>query len=299
MTRANGILAVDKPEGLSSAAVVARVKYLSGGAKVGHAGTLDPFASGVLVCCLNRATKLARFLLQGNKHYLALLELGIETDTQDATGQVTERRPLPPLSRVQIDRACAPFRGQLLQQPPVFSALKHRGRPLYEWARKGRPVAKPPRPVTISRLTVTEVNLPHVSIEVHCSAGTYIRTLAADIGRTLGCGAHLKALRRTRSAGFDIDQSVTLAQLEAMAADREFDAVLVRPADALIKMPERVADQHLAAKIAHGKPLTRFDAGDWPHGFVKIVDRRRALLAVIDVDRQRARYQYCCVLNGC
>ena len=299
MTAASGILVIDKPEGLSSAAVVARIKRLSRAAKVGHAGTLDPFASGVLVCCLNRATKLARFLLQGAKHYEALLQLGVETDTQDATGRETARRPLPPLSEAQIDQACDPFRGDFLQRPPIYSALKHQGRPLYDWARKGQPVEKPPRPVTISKLAVVAVALPLVRIEVHSSAGTYIRTLAADIGHALKCGAHLKALRRTRSAGFGIDQSVTLAQIEAMADDRSLDAAMVRPADALKKMPERVANQALAAHIAHGRPLSPSDTHDWPDGFVKIVDRRRGLLAVIEVDRQRSRYQYCCVLNGC
>lgn len=299
MNPASGILIVDKPEGLSSAAVVARVKRLSGGAKVGHAGTLDPFASGVLVCCLNRATKLARFFLQGTKHYQALLQLGVDTDTQDASGRVTASRSVPPLSDTQIDRACNPFRGDFLQQPPLYSALKHQGRPLYDWARKGKPVAKPPRPATISKLTVTEVTLPRVRIEVHCSAGTYIRTLAADIGRALGCGAHLKALRRTRSAGFDIGRSVTLAQLETMADAQTLAAAIVRPADALKKMPERSADRALAAKISHGRPLSPSDASDWPDGFVKIVDRQRGLLAVIEVDRRLSRYQYCCVLNGC
>ncbi|MGD8740958.1 MAG: tRNA pseudouridine(55) synthase TruB, partial [Desulfobacterales bacterium] len=214
----NGIIVVDKPQNISSARVVAEVKRLLDARKVGHAGTLDPFAAGVLVCCINDATRLARFLLAGNKTYDATLKLGIETDTQDMTGTVTAVKPVKDWPEDAIKSAVKKFEGQIEQQPPVFSALKHKGTPLYRLARMGTPVQKPARKVHISKINILEVKLPLVHFEVACSAGTYIRTLCADIGQQLGCGGHLLALTRTESSGFKIQQALSLARLEKRVA---------------------------------------------------------------------------------
>ncbi len=200
----HGIFVIDKPENISSAAVVARLKKILGVRKAGHAGTLDPFATGVLVCCVNQATKLARFFLHSNKKYTAVLKLGVETDTQDLTGTVISRCEDINFDEKKIKSVFEKFKGAIEQVPPVYSALKHEGVPLYKLARQGKPVQKPPRPVFISCLNIIEINLPEISFEVSCSGGTYIRTLCADIGAELGCGGHLKELRRTESSGFPL-----------------------------------------------------------------------------------------------
>jgi tRNA pseudouridine55 synthase len=190
----NGIVVVDKPEGISSAGVVARIKGIFGVNKVGHTGTLDPFATGVLICCLNQATRLPGFSSKATKCTKRTLVLGTVTDTQDATGTVTGRHALDGISAQQVEETAARFVGDITQVPPVYSALKHQGTPLYKLARRGVPVEKPARPVRISRLEILEMNLPTVRLSVSCSSGTYIRTLCADIGQKLGCGGHLKTL---------------------------------------------------------------------------------------------------------
>ena len=210
----NGIIVIDKPKGLTSARVVSIVKKALNAKKVGHAGTLDPFAEGVLICCVNQATKLADFLLKGAKSYVAELKLGEETDTQDLTGTVVSSTAPGNYTTDSIDRVFKEFEGSIEQRPPVYSALKHKGTPLYKLARKGQPVQKPSRQVEIYRISILEIALPLIRFEVSCSAGTYIRSLAADVGTKLGCGAHLNALKRTASSGFTLDQAVALSELQ-------------------------------------------------------------------------------------
>jgi len=208
------ILLIDKPAGISSAKLVAIVKRRLNAKKVGHAGTLDPFATGLMICCINKGTKLAGTFLHGNKTYQATLRLGIETDTQDLTGQVISECECPEISEERIISAFKSFEGETEQVPPVYSALKHNGVPLYKLARQGTPVEKPARTIHIYQLQIDEISLPEIRFTVSCSGGTYIRTLASDIGKILGCGAHLIALRRIECGGFFIDQAVTLEQLE-------------------------------------------------------------------------------------
>ena len=217
----HGFVVIDKPENMSSARVVSHVKRMLGVKKVGHAGTLDPFATGVMICCINRATRLARFFLGGDKKYEALLHLGIETDTQDATGNRISERQVPDCSEAEIQDVFGSFTGPLDQIPPVYSALKHKGKPLYYYARKGIEITKDPREVDITTLERTDGcqtlfgEEADLSIRVVCSKGTYIRTLAADIGRSLGCGAHLVQLRRTRSGCFTVEESLTWDDLSS------------------------------------------------------------------------------------
>ncbi|MGW8301655.1 MAG: tRNA pseudouridine(55) synthase TruB [Desulfobacterales bacterium] len=299
----SGIIVIDKPQNITSARVVAEVKHLLNARKVGHAGTLDPFAAGVLVCCINDATRLARFLLAGNKKYDATLKLGIETDTQDMTGTVTAVKPVKDWPQDTIKSAVKKFEGQIEQQPPVFSALKHKGTPLYRLARKGTPVQKPARKVHISKINILEIKLPLVHFEVSCSAGTYIRTLCADIGQQLGCGGHLLALTRTESSGFKIQQAISLAQLEKRVVAGDRKRYLISMTDAIGDMPACIADPKLIEKIRHGKHLKKSDIeiiqssakSKKQDATIKIVDGDNILHAVLNYEKNRDKLSYACV----
>ncbi|RPJ76759.1 MAG: tRNA pseudouridine(55) synthase TruB [Desulfobacteraceae bacterium] len=299
----NGILVVNKPEGLSSAQTVARVKHLLQAARAGHAGTLDPFARGVLICCINQATRLARFLLHDAKAYEAVMTLGRETDTQDLTGRVVGEGDWTAVTNEQLTRCLRRFEGTLSQAPPVYSALKHEGVPLYALARRGVPVQKPARAVRIDWIRLREVALPRVRFEVRCSAGTYVRTLCADIGRALGCGAHMSELTRTESGGFRIEQALSLEALASMAREGRADAGLIPMARALNGRPEVVADLPLLEKIRHGRRLSweelSFDRGaPSAESFIKVVDARGELAAVLRAAPAERSLDYCCVFSA-
>jgi len=211
-----GVFLVDKPVDVTSFKVVSRLRRILNIKKIGHAGTLDPFATGLLIVCAGRpATGLISQFMEGEKEYLATLRLGIETETQDTEGTVILRSPIGEIASSQVEECLQKFRGRQMQVPPAYSALKHKGKPLYYYARKGIVVNKDPREVNISTLertdgdrTLNEIDA-NLCIRVICSKGTYIRTLAADIGKSLGCGAHLVQLRRTRSGCFTVDESLT------------------------------------------------------------------------------------------
>lgn len=300
----DGVLVVDKPAGISSAGMVARVKKLLGAKKVGHAGTLDPFATGVLVCCVNQGTRLARFFLHGEKKYEAVLELGIETDTQDLTGTVTSKSEDTDFDERTIREIFERFQGEIRQHPPVYSALKHEGTPLYKLARQGKAVQKPPRQVFISHLRIIDIKLSEIRFETVCSGGTYIRTLAADIGAALGCGAHLKSLRRLESSGFSIMEAIHQTELE----ERKQNLEIISMAHALRGMPRYVADELLGRKIKHGTPLTGKDISLKTDSevsealpeevFVKVTDAENNLLAVLTPAGESGKYKYCCVFHG-
>lgn len=302
----SGIIVVDKPPNISSAKVVAEVKRLLNAKKVGHTGTLDPFAEGVLVCCINDATRLARFLLAGNKTYDATLKLGIETDTQDSTGTVTASKAVIGFTEQRLRSTVQKFIGPIEQQPPIFSALKHKGTPLYKLARQGRPVQKPARQVHISKIKILEIKLPLVHLNVSCSAGTYIRTLCADIGKQLGCGGHLLALKRTESSGFKIQQAISLSQLEKRALTDKYNGCLISMTDALADMPACRANQNLKKKIRHGQPIrkTDIDFGRLSENFMeqdthlKIVGADNVLLAVLKYKISQDKFDYACVFQN-
>ena len=298
----NGILLVDKPAGITSAKVVARIKKIFGARKVGHTGTLDPFATGILVCCINRATKLARFLLHGNKKYEAVLHLGIETDTQDSTGIVTSTCDNVLFSEIKIRSVFNQFEGSIEQIPPVYSALKWKGTPLYKLARSGKPVQKPARRITIFNIEILGINLPLIHFSISCSAGTYIRTLCSDIGKLLGCGGHLKELRRIQSGGFSITEAVKLSEIENFALSEKISDRITSMSNALQDMPEHIADKRLAEKIMHGNIITKKDLRpvhtDTSENFIKIVDINNDLIAVLKHTKESDRYGYCCVFNN-
>ena len=227
----HGIILLDKPAGPSSFRMVQLVRRALGIKKVGHAGTLDPFASGLLIICVGRAaTRLVERLMAGDKEYLATLQLGVSTDTHDLEGRVLAEQPLTPDHFARLEQSLASLRGELQQVPPPFSAVKHRGKPLYAYARKGEMISKPPRRVVIEELAVLELDRAagRLVLRIRCSKGTYIRSLAHDLGAALGCGAHLVALRRLASGPFRVEEAIDGSTL----FDRE-EAVRLLPAACL------------------------------------------------------------------
>ena len=257
----HGVLLLDKPVGLSSNAALQKAKRLYRAEKAGHTGTLDPLASGLLPLCFGAATKFAQVSLDADKSYTATLRLGCTTSTGDAEGEVLRHRPVE-VDRAAIDAACAALVGEIEQLPPMHSALKQHGRALYDYARAGIAVERSPRRVVIHRLSVLDTQPDRLVIDVVCSKGTYVRTLAEDLGERLGCGAHLAALRRTASGPLHIDQAVTLERLEALTeAERD---VLLLPADALIAdWPAWRLSADEAARFLTGL-RRRIDAPDAP-----------------------------------
>jgi tRNA pseudouridine55 synthase len=213
LTPFDGALLVDKPPKLTSHDVVDRIRRHFGFKKVGHCGTLDPAATGLLIIVLERATKLQANLMSEDKTYEGVMKLGVTTDSQDADGTVVAEKPVPAFTEADIESALAKFRGDIQQVPPMVSAIKHEGTPLYKLARKGKTIEREPRLVHIYDLRLLRLDLPRVQFRVSCTKGTYVRTLCHDIGETLGCGAHLAELRRTRSGKFDVKDARPLAEL--------------------------------------------------------------------------------------
>ncbi|NOS36161.1 MAG: tRNA pseudouridine(55) synthase TruB [Deltaproteobacteria bacterium] len=205
-----GVLVIDKPGGMTSHDVVMRVRRILGVKKVGHTGTLDPMATGLLPLCIGGATKIARFLEGGEKEYRATIKFGVETDTYDAEGKVVAESDTSGVSEEMVVEALAQFKGKIQQIPPMYSAVKIGGTPLYKLARKGITVEREPKEVEISAIDVEEFTMPLLTMKITCSKGTYIRTLCHDLGSVVGCGAHLVALRRTRSGYYSIQNAITL-----------------------------------------------------------------------------------------
>ncbi len=249
----SGILNINKASGMTSHDVVAYVRKVIGQRKVGHAGTLDPTATGVLLLCLGQATRVSEYLMASDKEYRALIRLGITTDTYDAEGQITGQAKTDSITRVQVERELGRLTGSLEQIPPMYSAIKHKGTPLYRLARRGQTVARKPRKVEIKDMELLEWAPPELDIQVHCSKGTYIRSLAHDLGQHLGCGAHLVGLTRTASGRFRIEQAITLEELEQAFAQGE-GAALLHPLDvALEAFPAVTVDQTTERKIIFGQ----------------------------------------------
>jgi tRNA pseudouridine55 synthase len=247
----NGILLIDKLQGMTSHDVVRRVRRLLRTRRVGHTGTLDPLATGVLPVAVGEATRIVQFLMEGDKTYRAVLKLGETTTTQDAEGEVLERHPVAGITAETVIAAARSFEGVIRQLPPMYSALKKDGVPLYRLARQGIEVERESREVRIDRLQILDVDLPLITLEVDCSKGTYVRTLCHDLGIALGTGAHLVALRRTRSGSFTEADCVTLEQLEA---DGTVAPPLLSVDEALRGMPALEVDAEATRRLADGIP---------------------------------------------
>ena len=249
----HGVLLLDKQVGVSSNDALIKAKWLLNALKAGHTGTLDPFATGLLPLCFGEATKFAQDLLEADKTYETVVHLGITTTTGDTEGEVIETRDVN-VTRAQIDAVLAQFRGDIAQVPPMYSALKRDGKPLYEYARAGITLEREARPVTIHLLEFIDFQAPYLTLRVRCSKGTYIRVLGEDIGAALGCGAHLYALRRIQVGDLTIAAAITLEQLAALDADARIAALA--PVDALLtSFPALQLSEELARRFLHGQRL--------------------------------------------
>ncbi len=258
-----GLLNVNKPPGPTSHDIVAAVRRGTGERRVGHAGTLDPQAEGVLVLALGQATRLVEYLTASSKEYLAQITLGITTDTCDASGTVLTRKPLPAgLDRARVLAALERFRGEIDQVPPIYSAIKINGRSAHYRARAGEDIRLESRRVLIEHLVLQDFNPPHLQVAVRCSPGTYIRSLARDLGETLGCGAHLSALRRTASGGFRLEDATDWGRLTAAFLDGSWRGCLL-PADlALDGTPKVLLDEVGSKRVLNGQSVSMAEAHD-------------------------------------
>lgn len=255
----SGILLMDKPAGCTSFDVVRRVKKVLRVRKIGHLGTLDPFATGLLPLCIGEATKLAPFLMPEPKTYRGTVKLGEDTDTQDLTGRVTARSEKLP-DADEVPKAAARFVGEIEQTPPMFSAVHYQGQRAYKLARRGEKVDLPPRKVTIYRLEVEAVALPEVTITVTCSQGTYIRTLAADLGGALNCGGHLTALRRLTVGAFRVEEALPLAALENLSLE-EIAGRIIPLRDCLPGLRPVPVEPEEAQRLRQGQPVPLSENG--------------------------------------
>ncbi|MCS6845384.1 MAG: tRNA pseudouridine(55) synthase TruB [Caldilineales bacterium] len=279
---AMGLLNIDKPKDWTSHDVVARVRRLTGVRQVGHTGTLDPMATGVMVVCLGAATRLAEYVTGLPKVYWAEITLGVATDTYDATGRPTFEAPVPPLSADELAAALQPFTGRILQRPPIYSALKQEGEALHKRARRGEAVEVQPRPVTVYEFAPLEFDGRVLTARIACSAGTYVRSLAHDLGQALGCGGHLSALRRLAVGDFGAEEAITLEQLAAAAAAGRWTS-LVLPADrAVAHLPAVTLAPDQARRLLFGQPVPAAPASAADQA--RAYDRQGRLLAVVRLD---------------
>ncbi|PKF70176.1 tRNA pseudouridine(55) synthase TruB [Pseudomonas fluvialis] len=279
----NGVLVLDKPRGMSSNQALQKVRWLLNAEKAGHTGSLDPLATGVLPLCFGEATKFSQYLLDADKGYETLAQLGVTTTTGDAEGEVLERRPVA-LTAEQIEAALQGFRGPIQQIPPMYSALKKDGQPLYKLARAGEVVEREARSVTIARLELLAWQGEQLRLAVDCSKGTYIRTLVEDLGQQLGCGAHVAELRRTQAGPFSLAQAVSLEALEAAHAEsgsEALDAFLLPVDSGLQHWPLVELSAHSAYYWLHGQPVRA--PGAPAFGLLRVVDEQGRFIGIGEV----------------
>ena len=279
----SGIILLDKPKGFSSNAALQKVRWLLNAEKAGHTGSLDPLATGVLPLCFGEATKFSQYLLDADKGYETLMQLGVTTTTADAEGDVLEEREVT-VGRAEIEAALPAFRGPIRQVPPMYSALKRDGQPLYKLARAGQVVEREPRSVTINRLELLALEGNQARLDVACTKGTYIRTLVEDLGHVLGCGAHVAELRRTQAGPFSLAQTVTLEELEQVHADGGHEAVdrFLMPSDSgLEHWPLVHFSEHSAFYWLQGQPVRAPDAPQF--GMVRVQDHNGRFIGIGEV----------------
>ena len=278
----DGVFLLDKPQGMSSNDIMQKVKRLFQANKAGHTGALDPLATGMLPICLGEATKFSQFLLDADKRYVVTAKLGERTDTSDAEGQVVETRPVN-VETSQILTALEQFRGDILQVPTMFSALKHNGKPLYEYARAGITVEREARSITIFEINFIEYQAPSLTLEVHCSKGTYIRTLVDDLGEVLGCGAHVTVLRRTAVADYPTEKMMTWDALQALAEQGDLDQHLLPIDTAVSKLPALKLNAEQSKGIVFGQRV-KFANEAKLRGQVRLFSDKNIFLGVALID---------------
>ncbi|ERH27477.1 tRNA pseudouridine synthase B [Aggregatibacter sp. oral taxon 458 str. W10330] len=281
----HGVFLLDKPQGMSSNDIMQKVKRIFQANKAGHTGALDPLATGMLPICLGEATKFSQFLLDADKHYLVTAKLGERTDTSDAEGQIVETRDVN-VETSEILTALEQFRGDILQVPTMFSALKHNGKKLYEYARQGITVEREARPITIFELNFIEYNAPYLTLEVHCSKGTYIRTLVDDLGEALGCGAHVTMLRRTAVADYPTEKMLDWHALQSLAEQQDLallDALLLPMDTTVAKLPALTLNESQTQGIGFGQRI-KFDNSNRLQGQVRLFSHENRFLGVAVID---------------
>lgn len=289
----NGILVVDKPFGMTSHDVVDEVRRLAGIRKVGHAGTLDPMATGVLVLCLGQATGVVEYLMDSDKVYEARVRLGVTTDTHDAKGTVTSTSKVN-VTKEEVHKALTFFVGRIQQVPPMYSALKHHGMPLYELARRGITVERKPRSVEVQEIELLDWSPPLFTMKVSCSRGTYIRALARDIGELLGCGAHLTRLTRLASGRFTLDEAVTLEELAQAFAQGRWKEFLHPLDEALLDFPVMIVDTETESRIRHRQQVE----GEASSSPCRAYFATGKLVAILEYDSQTGLWQPRKVFTG-
>ena len=280
----HGVFLLDKPQGVSSNDIMQKVKRLFKANKAGHTGALDPLATGMLPICLGEATKFSQFLLDSDKRYVVTAKLGERTDTSDAEGQVVQSREVN-VAEADILAALSAFRGEILQVPTMFSALKHNGKPLYEYARAGITVEREARPITIFELKFIDYQAPFLTLEVHCSKGTYIRTLVDDLGEALGCGAHVTMLRRLAVADYPIEEMMPIEDL-ALLADSfpsgELDRLLLPMDTAVASLPQLNLTAEQTKAVGFGQRV-KFENTQALSGLVRLFSENGQFLGIAEI----------------
>lgn len=280
----SGILLLDKPQGLSSNAALQKVKRIYDAQKAGHTGALDPLATGMLPLCFGEATKFSQFLLDSDKGYRVIGKLGIRMDSGDSTGEVIETNPIK-VTKKQLEKELEQFRGDIMQIPSMFSALKHKGQPLYKYARKGIEIERPPRPITVYQLDLIRFENDEVELEIECSKGTYIRNIIDDLGQALGCGAHVTLLHRNFVADYPIEDMITLeALIQSVENGDNIDELLLPLDSAILHLDEAVIDNESADFFSHGQAINYANLieGD----LIRVYSEDDVFLGIAEVDDQ-------------
>jgi len=282
----HGVFLLDKPQGMSSNDILQKVKRLYQANKAGHTGALDPLATGMLPICLGEATKFSQFLLDADKRYLVTAKLGERTDTSDAEGQIVQTREVRP-KIPQILTALEHFRGDIMQVPTMFSALKYQGKPLYEYARQGIVVEREARPIAIFELNFINYQVPFLTLEVHCSKGTYIRTLVDDLGEYLGCGAHVTMLRRTRVADYPTEKMLTWQQLQDLSEQQDLallDSYLLPLDSTVAKLSVLYLTSEQTKSVGFGQRV-KFENNQQIYGQVRLFSDKNVFLGVAEIGK--------------
>lgn len=281
----SGVLPVNKPSGVTSHDVIQRLRQILHIRRIGHAGTLDPSASGVLLVCVGKATKLVQFLTEYDKEYEAVIKLGITTETYDGEGKITSIKEDFKIGPDQVMKAIDSFKGRIWQVPPLYSAIKHKGKKLYQYARAKKMVERKKREVEIKDIDVIDMNIPYVKLRINCSKGTYVRSLAHDLGEKLGCGAFLFSLRRTRVGPFKLQGALGLEKISQVEDENRIQEIMIPIEKVLSYLSSVVVKESFAEKVRHGIPLTVSSVlsteGDFKKDqTISIKDGRKNILAI-------------------
>ncbi|MGB2804066.1 MAG: tRNA pseudouridine(55) synthase TruB [Candidatus Zixiibacteriota bacterium] len=281
----SGVLVVDKPTGVTSHDVVQELRRVLGTKRVGHTGTLDPAASGVLLACVGKGTKVAQFLTGYDKEYRAVIRLGATTDTYDGEGEIKETKEECQVSSERIIDAIDSFRGEIWQLPPLHSAIKYKGKRLYQYAREKKEVERTKRKVEIKEISIMDVNMPYVELKVSCSKGTYVRSLAHDLGQKLGCGGYLFSLRRTKVGPYGLQDALSPERISEVKKEGKINEALISIEEALAHLPSVAVQEDSVARVQHGVPLvsssvSKVEGSFEPGQTVSITDEQGRIIAM-------------------